>query len=89
MGVTMDDSAGDGLRKLAPLRDPWLLLGSVVAALLLRFSAPVLLLMGAPPPELDPEGMTAFAEQYLRWRAGAAPAALLMTVGAGVLRGVG
>ena len=66
-----------------------LLLGSVVAALLLRFSAPVLLLMGAPPPELDPEGMTAFAEQYLRWRAGAAPAALLMTVGAGVLRGVG
>ena len=66
-----------------------LVLGTVVAALLLCFSGPVLLLMGAPPPELDPDGMTPLAEQYLRWRAGAAPAALLMTVGAGVLRGVG
>ena len=66
-----------------------LVLGTVVAALLLQFSTPVLQLMGAPPPESDPEGMTAFAEDYLRWRAGAAPAALLMTVGAGVLRGVG
>lgn len=90
--VAAADGAGDRARVGRVAAEAGLLalvLGSAVALLLLRFSGPVLLLMGAPPPEVDPEGMTAFAEQYLRWRAGAAPAALLMTVGAGVLRGVG
>lgn len=90
--VAAADGAGDKPRVGRVAAEAGLLalvLGSGVALLLLRFSAPVLLLMGAPPPEVDPDGMTAFAEQYLRWRAGAAPAALLMTVGAGVLRGVG
>lgn len=90
--VAAADGAGDRARVGRVAAEAGLLamvLGTIVAALLLRFSGPVLLLMGAPPPGSDPEGMTALAGQYLRWRAGAAPAALLMTVGAGVLRGVG
>ena len=90
--VAAADGAGDKARVGRVAAEAGLLalvLGTLVAALLLILSGPALVLMGAPPPESDPEGMTAFAEQYLRWRAGAAPAALLMTVGAGVLRGVG
>jgi Na+-driven multidrug efflux pump len=64
-------------------------LGTAVAAALWLGADPALALMGAPPPgSPDPDGVASAAKAYLMWRAGAAPAALAMTAGQGVCRGL-
>ena len=64
-------------------------LGTLVAAALWAFADPALALMGAPPAGTpDPDGVGVAAKAYLVWRAGAAPAALAMTAGQGVCRGL-
>lgn len=64
-------------------------LGAAVAVALWAFADPALSLMGAPPVgSPDPDGVREAAKAYLFWRAGAAPAALAMTAGQGVCRGL-
>jgi Na+-driven multidrug efflux pump len=66
-----------------------LAIGTAVAGGLWLGADQALAVMGAPPAGTpDPDGVAAAAKAYLVWRAGAAPAALAMTAGQGVCRGL-